>query len=225
MRMIATDLDGTLLRRDKTLSDYTAQVLRQCQAQGIKVVVATGRGIRGANEVIDPADFDALSVCNGALVYIDGKLVHECNLPLEDSRAILREIEGHPAVLAMREYPASDELHTTRIWFETQDHDYAADFMRRYPHLHIKLFSDVSVYDITNTTKADAIELLAAHWGIAMADVVAFGDDFNDIDMLRACGIGVAVANAIDEAKTAADHICASNEEDGVARWIVENVL
>ena len=39
-------------------------------------------------------------------------------------------------------------------------------------------------------------------------------------DMLRNCGVGVAVANAIDEAKAAADAVCGSNDEDGVARWL-----
>jgi len=43
--------------------------------------------------------------------------------------------------------------------------------------------------------------------------------------MLRGCGIGVAVSNAINEAKSAADHICDTNENDGVAKWLEENVL
>ena len=43
--------------------------------------------------------------------------------------------------------------------------------------------------------------------------------------MLRDCGIGVAVANAIDEVKAVADHICDTNDNDGVAKWLEENVL
>ena len=54
---------------------------------------------------------------------------------------------------------------------------------------------------------------------------VAFGDDYNDIEMLRDCGIGVAVANAIPEVKTAADYICDTNDNDGVAKWLEERVL
>ena len=46
-----------------------------------------------------------------------------------------------------------------------------------------------------------------------------------NIEMLRDCGIGVAVANAISEVKSAADHICDINDNNGVAKWLEENVL
>lgn len=53
-----------------------------------------------------------------------------------------------------------------------------------------------------------------------MKNVIAFGDDHNDIEMLRECGVGVAVANAIDEAKAVADYICDTSDNDGLARWL-----
>ena len=71
----------------------------------------------------------------------------------------------------------------------------------------------------------NALEAVAARFGIALADVIAFGDDHNDVEMLRACGMGVAVANAIDEAKAAADFICHTNDNDGPANWIEKNLL
>jgi hydroxymethylpyrimidine pyrophosphatase-like HAD family hydrolase len=52
-----------------------------------------------------------------------------------------------------------------------------------------------------------------------------FGDDWNDIELLRECGVGGAVANAIDVCKAAADRICGDCDDDGVARWIEENIL
>lgn len=58
-----------------------------------------------------------------------------------------------------------------------------------------------------------------------MEEIVAFGDDYNDIEMLRACGTGVAVGNALAEVKQAADEVCLTNEEDGVALWLTEHVL
>ena len=57
-----------------------------------------------------------------------------------------------------------------------------------------------------------------------MPEVVAFGDDLNDVDMLRGCGTGVAMANALDEVKLAADEVCGGNDEDGVAKWIEANM-
>jgi len=76
-----------------------------------------------------------------------------------------------------------------------------------------------------NARKRNAIKEIANHFGVTLAETAAFGDDYNDIEMLQDCGIGVAVANAIDETKAAADLICDTNENDGVAKWIEENIL
>ena len=73
--------------------------------------------------------------------------------------------------------------------------------------------------------KAKAVKRLAERYGYDMGEIAAFGDDYNDVEMLKQCGTGVAVANAIDEAKAAADYICDTNENDGVAKWIEENLL
>jgi hydroxymethylpyrimidine pyrophosphatase-like HAD family hydrolase len=58
-----------------------------------------------------------------------------------------------------------------------------------------------------------------------LSDIIAFGDDYNDMEMLKNCGVGVAVANACDEAKSAADYVCGSNDEDGAANWLEINML
>ena len=60
--------------------------------------------------------------------------------------------------------------------------------------------------------------------GIGLKDMVAFGDDLNDIDMLKLCGKGIAVSNAIKEVLDIADDVTLSNDEDGVASWIERNI-
>lgn len=72
--------------------------------------------------------------------------------------------------------------------------------------------------------KSLAIKFLAERYGYNMNQIVSFGDDYNDVYMLKQCGTGVAVLNAIDEAKSAADYICESNDDDGVAKWIEANI-
>ena len=69
--------------------------------------------------------------------------------------------------------------------------------------------------------KTAAIRALAERSGISLADTVAFGDDLNDIEMLKLCGTGVAVANAVPQALEAADEITLSNDEDGLAEWLI----
>lgn len=74
-------------------------------------------------------------------------------------------------------------------------------------------------------SKATALEkILASHYGLSMRDVMAFGDNYNDIDLLRAAGLGVAVENAREEVKAVADSITTKNTEDGVA-LAIENYL
>lgn len=76
-----------------------------------------------------------------------------------------------------------------------------------------------------DATKSKAIAAIAKYWGIDMAEVVAFGDDLNDIDMLTSCGIGVAMGNAVKEVMIAGDEVCGTNDEDGIARWLIDHVL
>jgi Cof subfamily protein (haloacid dehalogenase superfamily) len=75
-----------------------------------------------------------------------------------------------------------------------------------------------------NASKGLALEIIAQSLGIPMAEVIAAGDHFNDISMIKAAGLGVAVQNAEPEVLDAADYITASNDEDGVAD-VIEKVI
>ena len=73
-------------------------------------------------------------------------------------------------------------------------------------------------------TKAAALARLCDRWCIDPADVVAFGDNLNDVEMLRFAGLGVAMGNAEPEAVAAADRVTLTNNEDGVAA-VIETLL
>jgi hypothetical protein len=67
---------------------------------------------------------------------------------------------------------------------------------------------------------------LAEQWGIAPSEICAVGDDVNDIPMIRGAGLGVAMGNALDEVKAAADRIAPCNNSDGlveVVGWLVDD--
>jgi hypothetical protein len=70
--------------------------------------------------------------------------------------------------------------------------------------------------------KVHALSYLLDGWRRSLDDVVAFGDDINDVDLLRASAVGIAVANAFPGALAAADRVTASNEDDGVAQVLEE---
>ena len=71
IKAIITDLDRTLLRTDKTLSEYTVAVLKACKARGIKVMAATARPERTVKEYDAAIGFDAMTVMNGAKVMME----------------------------------------------------------------------------------------------------------------------------------------------------------
>ena len=71
-------------------------------------------------------------------------------------------------------------------------------------------------------SKKNAVGLLREKYGFER--IVGFGDNLNDLPLFEACDVRVAVANAVDEVKAAADYICDTNENDGVIKWIEENV-
>lgn len=73
--------------------------------------------------------------------------------------------------------------------------------------------------------KAESIKTLIARLGIAREEVIACGDGFNDVSMIKYAGLGVAMANGCDAAKAAADYIAPSNDDDGIADVIEKFVL
>ena len=91
---------------------------------------------------------------------------------------------------------------------------------RRYD-LYIQLSENkIGMIMKKNATKSNGIIFLAQSYGINIDDVICFGDDYNDIDMLTLCGTGICMANGVQKAKDAADVLCDTNENDGVAKWI-----
>ena len=74
-------------------------------------------------------------------------------------------------------------------------------------------------------SKGNALQAIAADLDIAAEEVVAIGDNHNDIGMLRFAGLGVAMGNAHDEVKAEADYVTLSNAEDGVAAVIEDIIL
>lgn len=75
IKAIITDLDRTLLRTDKSLSEYTISVLKECKTRGIKVMAATARPERSIKEYDAAIGFDAVTVMNGAKVMVGDKVM------------------------------------------------------------------------------------------------------------------------------------------------------
>ena len=247
IKMIVTDLDDTLVRADKTISDYTKTVLRKCREAGIKVVYATGRG--GSAERIAPSElFDAKITMNGAIAKIDEAIVYKRLVPYALARPILMacdnrglkcasEVSGmHYANFDVnKEWNLHDGFKIVDFFHHKIDgeklyvivnspEDIA--FIERYlsEQLHLIMgLGYLAQIMHKEASKSLAVAEVAKIWGIQQSEIVAFGDDFNDMDLLVYAGIGVAVGNARDEVKAVADYVCDTNENDGLAKWLEGN--
>lgn len=252
IKMIVTDLDGTLLRHDKTVSKYTAAIFRRCTHRGIKVVFATARPIRAVKMLNIPILFDGAIYHNGAVVDTGNKNILHFGISPKNTKEIVSEVLNYD-VRARICIEINDSIYSNTdasdIWpgikiIPTDFNDLpflSADKIilltadsQRLETLH-KILPENLYFEISenkvamimdrDASKANAIIRLCENFCILPDDVAAFGDDYNDMEMIRYCGAGIAVANAIDEVKSVADFICDTNDHDGVAKWIGENIL
>lgn len=246
IKMIVTDLDNTLLRRDKTISVYTADVFRRVRERGVLVAFATARSFESSQEyriVINP---DGDIVTGGCLVFSGEQLLSSYYLPESQGVALLMELSAYPSVKRVSarslntgysnipiegricidfKYPLPEKL--LHCSCRTDDDAFMKSIATRYPDFSFLHISGSDIYDINpkDATKLNGIKTLSEHFNIDLSEVAAFGDDFNDVEMLRECGIGVAMSNAISECRDVAKYVCGDCDENGVAKWIEENVL
>lgn len=110
-------------------------------------------------------------------------------------------------------------------WHDPRDRDEILDALSRVDGIAVtrSFPMNIEVMD-KSASKGASMSWLVAELGGTLADTIAFGDNFNDIEMLEAAGLGVAVANAEDEVRAAADRVTVSNDDDGVARVILEHL-
>jgi len=114
-----------------------------------------------------------------------------------------------------------------KVTIEISDDIAARKIVSGFPNVGVIPFSGESWYRYADkgADKCNGVKALVDINGISLANIAAFGDDHNDVEMLRECGIGVAVANAIEEVKAVADYICDTNDNDGVAKWLEKRIL
>ena len=245
IKMIVTDLDGTLLKDDKSISAHTENVIKRLRGNGIPFVVATARPIRAVKAFLPWISYDAAIFHNGAIVMDHEILLKSLGIknPGEIVRAILTDHPEDQIAVESRDvmysnfdaeeiWPGIDYIETAD--FRELEHAYAEKIIVNAPSGEMsrleKYISDdlymlpsenriITIHNM-QSTKMNGIQVLAERYGISPSQIVAFGDDYNDMDMLRSCGVGVAVENALPEVKDAADEIAESNERDGVAKWL-----
>ena len=271
--LVATDLDGTLLRSDRTVAPRSRELLDRARARGVVVVPATARQLQLERHprpgklhtgpgVAALGGFSDWAVCsNGALVVHlgSGKVLHEaCLSPalqgavvaalldfapgtefvtVAEAAQLFRTSAGYPALALPTDHMMEPD-QMCRVGLDELVDRPALKMVVRHPEIppeelaiglagmpEIEVTSSgIPVLEISasGVTKASGVAVLAEHLGLSMTDVVAYGDAPNDIALLRAAGLGVAMPHAAPEVIAAADIVAEhDNDSDGMARHLI----
>lgn len=266
-RLIVSDLDGTLLRDDHTLSEYTKAVIHRVSEQGIDFMLATGRIFGGARQFARELKLNTpILACNGALIKESaGKLLYGKPLQDETLCEVFQLLTGRnyyfhcygeesfytkklgnsltAFYLFNKELPEEDrfpmvEIDPMELIGQHTIYKVLArcegEEERKALSSSLSEIAGASVtvswhntFDIcaNEVSKAAAIERYAKEKGIHRSEIMCFGDNYNDLDMLQYAGLGIAVENGVRELKEAADYVAASNNDDGVAKAIEKFIL
>lgn len=250
IKLILTDLDNTLLRSDKSISAYTLQVLKECHNQGFLIGFSSARGESASARFINATNPDVFISNGGATISVNGNIISETILSAETADFILsmcknythsditvEAIDGYycnfvpkdPDRRAASKYSDFSCFHKPvyKITAELENPDWAAHIAHACPECSSYQFSGESWHRFASkeASKENAMRILADYLQLDLSSIAAFGDDINDLEMLRNAGMGIAVANAVTQVKASADHITNSNDEDGVARFIANHIL
>lgn len=267
-KIIFSDLDGTLLCDDKTISDGNREAICKATEAGHSFVIATGRPFESAVQVSDSLGLNTkgcyIVSYNGGHVYdcYQKKVLMSQQLQMETVRELFARADA--AGLYVHTYQHGEILtkaDTEELrWYAKRTNLVASpradvlDYLTREPnkaivinlHDHEKLerfrqaqemwakgkcrmvFSCAEYLEVVadGVSKQSGISFLADYLGIDTGDTIAVGDETNDVEMIQAAGIGVAVSNANPVVKELADVVTqASNNEDAIAEVIYRYVL
>ena len=253
VRLVATDLDGTIVRRDGSVSPRTVAALAAVEAAGWHLVLVTGRPPRWMAPIIEATGHRGRAICaNGAFVYdlhtervlesflLDVPTAHEVvrrlravmpdvHFAFEADDVFAREADynahwptpdGHPVG------PAEELIDRPLAKLLARDDTSLGDAMLALAGPAIAGLATVThsnprdgLLEISapGVSKATTLARLCTELGVAAADVVAFGDQPNDLPMLEFAGRSYAVANAHPAVLSAVDRHAPSVDDDGVA--------
>lgn len=257
-RAIALDLDGTLTNHDKVVTQKTREALLQAEAEGVVIILASGRPTYGIEPVAECLELDKrggyiLSYNGGNIVNAKtGEKLFAQFLPDEvipilyryakEKNHALLGYAGNEIITEMPDDPYVKEesrinkmnIRKVENLFEALEPHPTKLLMTGDPADMLKAENELSEIlgdrmDIFRSApfflelvpkgidKAKSLLRLLSKINLTPADMIAFGDGYNDLSMLKLAGMGVAMQNAAPEVRAEADYITLSNEEDGVA--------
>lgn len=269
-RMLALDIDGTLLDRSGNLLPSTAAAVARAAEAGIRPILCTGRRYRRAMPVAEQLGINAPIVCNsGAIVKnpADHATLWRADLDPSTASTLIGLFQTHrqpmvsytdrdPGLADFLVCPRHTNPYLVDYVSQNPGHsEYAADWAAE-PLFHVcavgpvgpmRGFERIIQAELSDRVRVfvqrgarylgvmcevirrdagkwAAVLHVAEQWGIAPDEIVAVGDDVNDLTMIEGAGLGVAMGHAPPEVLAVADHITGDHDNDGVS-MLVDQVL
>lgn len=261
-KLVCSDIDGTLLNKDRELSPRTIEIVNKIKEKH-PVILISSRMPKAMTHLQKQMDIlnHPLIAYNGGQVLINekgsAKTILSIEIPIDLTNRILTFISNSTIHMSLynsddwfvpeMDFWANREMNNTKVKPDLANLiDVCKDWKSRNigPHkimcmgekgeiqllenyLKIHFSKELNIYRSKDTyleiaskkiSKLSALSfLLEKKYDIKLHEVIAFGDNYNDIEMLEGVGLGVAVGNAKDEVKKVANQITLRNKEDGVA--------
>lgn len=257
-KLIALDLDGTLLNDQKQITEQTREALFAAQEAGIRLALASARPSPGLHRERDALHMQAyrgiLMSYNGGRIVdaATGEVLFETAMDITQTKEVLRRLEALPVTPILDDglqFYVTDK-NGYKVDYECRNNnmvcseaDNLADFLSFSPVKILMSAAPEEIRDIQKEiaaflpdsltvvqtapfylevipkviNKGQGIRDICRVLGLSPAEVIAFGDAENDIPMLQAAGMGIAMGNAAEAVKAAADRVTLSNNEDGIA--------
>lgn len=240
IKLIALDMDGTLLNRRQEISEENRKAITEAIEKGVQIVLSTGRHLHSTKPYADSMNL------NSYLVVINGSQIWDPKGNLLESHPLQEDV-----IHSMWELC---DKHGCRFWAMTGDSEFRKDFpkeisgrewlkfgfdlddheirkaileeLQQNDQLEISNSSPLNIeVNALGINKANALKKICSELNITMDEVMAVGDSLNDLAMIQAAGCGVAMGNAQEAVKEAADWVTDTNDEHGVAKAIRHWVL
>lgn len=240
IKMIALDMDGTLLDDKKNITSATRNQILKAHESGIPIVLCTGRPMNKCDTYVKDLNLNTyLVTCNGGQVYSNEHAVIAEHLLASDTLADLyysAQNLGMDTWVISTDEPYFNDLpenHKELQWLKFSCHhkDEAIldEMIQKLKYVNGVEISNASPINIevnpVGVNKAMALELVCDRLGISMRNVMAVGDSLNDVTMIQKAEIGVAMKNAQEVVKQAADDVTDTNNKDGVGKAINKFIL
>ena len=247
IKAVFLDVDGTLLSfNTHKVPESTIEAIKQLQAKGIKVIVATGRP-EFLLDSVRHIHFDAYLTLNGCYCFVGDTDVYKSsfkpeeiekiiewnkdnNLPFafmhkdgwfissvnDDVKHICEHLDVEVPPLAPIEKARDYDIFQCMGFFEEKKDKYMEEHV--LTGCELPRWSHVFTDIIKKgNDKGVGMEKLLEHMGLGIENAMAFGDGGNDIEILKKAGIGVAMGNASQSVKDADDYVTTSVDDNGIA--------